>query len=211
MSICSQVTALDNKDQTSKKSDIRAKHLLTGSWRISFTVMNTRVSGIETFTRNLRFKSRTSFKVANRIVTTKTSGTWKIEKGYLLYKILNSSVPKILPVGTIVRQKILILNKTTFRYKDKNNDISTEIRITNKNIKWKGPFPNNYLHLLKSYTPDSDHQLVRVPLRLAQHQGLSCLWYWGKSRLPFQRDFIYNPDGQWMTRNVYILKPGTNR
>ena len=51
-------------------------------------------------------------------------GTWKLEDGYLVYTLTESSTPKEAPVGEPMKFKVLSHDGTTMKYKNEKKDES---------------------------------------------------------------------------------------
>jgi hypothetical protein len=57
------------------------------------------------------------------------SGTWKIQDGYLRYKIASSSVPELLPIGDLSAQKIVNISDKDLVYVDEEGRTQISRRV----------------------------------------------------------------------------------
>lgn len=121
--------ALAQKPVMSKPSDKKYEKLILGLWKADYKVGLAKLIGFSNYKSDKSFSAHGKLTVLNTTQSFTTEGTWHIKNGMLIAKVLKSSNSEMLPIGLVTKDKIIVLNKTTYTYKDHEGTIFTDKRM----------------------------------------------------------------------------------
>jgi hypothetical protein len=107
--------------------DTEITKLLVGSWDFR-SASSTVKDGTFTFRADGTFSSRGLFHVGPREFRIDTEGTWQVKDGLLVEKLTKVSDPTTIPVGGIMRSKVLSITNKKFRFEREDGTEASYVR-----------------------------------------------------------------------------------
>src|SRR5262245_29262554 len=94
-------------------SDEQIRTKLVGTWLVDEELART-LSGEVTYDKDFTFEGLIVMKLPNKTVPWKFAGKWKVEGGKLTYEYTRSSLPDLLPVGTVSTDRVISVGDKEF-------------------------------------------------------------------------------------------------
>jgi len=102
---------------------------LMGRWSCIAIRPNVQVSGIVEFKRNGTFSLTSTIKnKRERPFQIVVEGTWSLDGNTLIEQITNSSNLDLAPVGTVTKDRVLIIDRTRLVYESESGEIFARLR-----------------------------------------------------------------------------------
>ncbi len=109
--------------QSSGNQDEIFQKKIVGTWETRRIVDNLLLISEESFYPSNEFSgTATLTNDEGEIIYLRYSGTWRIEDGYLYYKITSSNYPKLMPTGDISANKIINVTDRDYVYIDNDGN-----------------------------------------------------------------------------------------
>jgi hypothetical protein len=115
-------------EEASKGKDKKYSKLIVGVWNSDITIETVSIKGVNTYKKDGIFLFKAKLKAGTQEIAIDIEGTWKVEKEFLITKVPKTNVPALLKVGEIIKDQILELNESLYKYKDEDGLIVTDIR-----------------------------------------------------------------------------------
>jgi hypothetical protein len=110
-------------------SEESIRQLLPGKWRVNQTIETVTVVGTSTYTADGRVVYEGTMSGPGFSTPYKFKGKWTVSGTTFMAEITETSSPDLMPVGTIQKDTVLLLDETTYKFVDDEGTEGTEIRI----------------------------------------------------------------------------------
>lgn len=115
--------SLDRDQEIAKK--------LVGTWQAQFMQDDMLLQAEESFYPSQEFSGTAqAVNSDGQTLFIRYSGTWRIQGGYLHYKIASSSLPEILPVGDLSANKVISISDKDLVYEDEYAEKQVSRRVS---------------------------------------------------------------------------------
>jgi len=120
--------------QAEAASDADYKEKILGQWKQEFVQGPASMKGLETYNRDGTLIGDGMLSLQGQKIPIKLSGVWEIKNGTLIATVKKSNVPRMFPVGTVSKDKIVEINQTVYRYKTEDGELEQKTRVPNSGI-----------------------------------------------------------------------------
>jgi hypothetical protein len=116
-------------DDPPKQSDAEIRKLLIGRWSEEMTLPNgAKGKATTTYKDDGTFAGEATFELQGQTRRIALSGTWKVEGGTLI-ETIDKCEPPVAPKGTVSKDAVLSISKTTLRRKTKEGKVVEQKRV----------------------------------------------------------------------------------
>ena len=99
-----------------------------GTWELKVNDGLMSAYGLTEYRVDKTCSGKGSVKFGSETINMTFSAKWKIEKGYLIVTVTETSLPDMIAVGDVMKDEILQLDEESFTYKDEEGGVYTEKR-----------------------------------------------------------------------------------
>ncbi|MCG8337591.1 MAG: hypothetical protein MJE63_24075 [Proteobacteria bacterium] len=116
-------------EKKTNNQDIEYNSRIIGDWKVEIEENYTKIFAIDTYSKDGKLHSRGVVITPKNTIYVEMFGKWEIKEGFLITTLQKTTHPEILPVGYILKEKIISIDDNTFKYLTKKGEQSSVTRI----------------------------------------------------------------------------------